>query len=200
MATCSIAQFAKSHGASKQAASKWKSRGVLVFSGDQVNVEASNKRMRDAGLGNYRQASTPALAVDDRDNLVVGRRQPVVTDDDDSEFDPVSLDDFLGELNRGTFRSQVDAQKIKENALAARQLLSLRKDAGELIEIEQASIQFFELARQQRDAWLTWPTRIGPMLAADLGVDTARTIEALTNYVQEQLEAIGEPEPDFETQ
>ena len=156
--------------------------------------------MRDAGLGNYRQASTPALAVDDRDNLVVGRRQPVVTDDDDSEFDPVSLDDFLGELNRGTFRSQVDAQKIKENALAARQLLSLRKDAGELIEIEQASVQFFELARQQRDAWLTWPTRIGPMLAADLGVDTARTIEALTNYVQEQLEAIGEPEPDFEAQ
>ncbi|HZU64985.1 MAG TPA: hypothetical protein VFF98_14965, partial [Novosphingobium sp.] len=96
-----------------------------------------------------------------------------------------------------SFRSHVDAQKIKENALAARQLLTLRREAGELIEIERAETVYFDLARQQRDAWITWPTRVGPMIAADLGVDTARVIEVLTVHVQEQLEAIGEPEPDF---
>jgi hypothetical protein len=64
MATCSLAQYAKMHGASKQAASKWKSRGVLVFSGDLVDIDASDSRMRGAGLGNFRQASTDPVPVD----------------------------------------------------------------------------------------------------------------------------------------
>jgi hypothetical protein len=76
-------------------------------------------------------------------------------------------------------------------------LLNLRKDAGELIEIERAGEVWFELTRQQRDTWITWPVKIGPLLAAELGVETARVVEALTNHVQEQLEAIGAPEPDY---
>jgi hypothetical protein len=206
MTTCSLTQFAAQHRASKQAATKWKTRGVLVFSGDLVDVEASDRRMRDAGLGRFRQESTDATPVDaqrgsvDTRDRPVDRRPPRVdapaaieTGDDD----PVGVDDFLADLALGRFRPQVDAQKIKENALAARQLLNLRRDSGELIEIERASTLFFELARQQRDAWLTWPTRIGPMVAADLGVDTAKVVETLTAHVQEQLEAIGEPGPDF---
>jgi hypothetical protein len=58
MATCSLAKYAERHGASKQAATKWKSRGVLVFSGDLVDVAKSDRRMRDAGLGNFKQGST----------------------------------------------------------------------------------------------------------------------------------------------
>jgi len=199
MTTCSLAQFAAQHGASKQAATKWKTRGVLAFSGDLVEVEASDRRMRDAGLGRFRNRSTEEPPVDtarqpvDRRRSRVDARAAIETGDDD----PVGVDDFLADLALGRFRTQVDAQKIKENALAARQLLNLRRDSGELIEIERASTLFFELARQQRDAWLTWPTRIGPMVAADLGVDTAKVVETLTAHVQEQLEAIGEPEPDF---
>jgi len=170
-----------------------------VFSGDLVEVEGSDRRMRDAGLGRFRNGSTEAASVDtsrqrvDRRRLPVDPRAAIETGDED----PVGVDDFLADLALGRFRTQVDAQKIKENALAARQLLNLRRDSGELIEIERASTLFFELTRQQRDAWLTWPTRIGPMVAADLGVDTAKVVETLTTYVQEQLEAIGEPEPDL---
>ncbi|WCT78657.1 hypothetical protein [Novosphingobium humi] len=202
MTTASLAQYAKIHGASKQAASKWKSRGVLVFSGELVNVEKSDQRMRDAGLGNFKRGSTDAPPVD-------RRRQPVDADGEEvdpdgnpvdgvgDQYDPSQIDDFLGDLEQGRYTSQVNAQRIKENALAARQLLSLRRDAGELIEIERAGKVFFKLARQQRDSWITWPVKIGPLLAADLGVETARVVEALNVYVQEQLEALGEPEPDF---
>ncbi|MBN9143743.1 MULTISPECIES: hypothetical protein [unclassified Novosphingobium] len=202
MTTCSLAQYAKAHGASKQAASKWKSRGVLVFSGDLVDVEKSDRRMRDAGLGNFKRPSTDAVPVD-------RRRQPVdpspdavdpdgnAVDGYGDQYDPSQIDDFLGDLEQGRYTSQVNAQRIKENALAARQLLSLRRDAGELIEIERAGKVFFKLARQQRDSWITWPVKIGPLLAADLGIETARVVEALNVYVQEQLEALGEPEPDF---
>jgi hypothetical protein len=68
MATCSLAKYAERHGASKQAATKWKSRGVLVFSGDLVDVAKSDRRMRDAGLGNFKQGSTIPSAVDPKVN------------------------------------------------------------------------------------------------------------------------------------
>jgi hypothetical protein len=205
MTLCSLAQYAKLHGASKQAASKWKSRGVLVFSGDQVDVEKSDKRMRGAGLGSFKfSAPDPSP--------VITKRQPVdrpgpirakastdvdAPEPDDGEIDIEEVDDFLGNIDRGLFTTQTNAARIKENALAARQLLSLRRDAGELIEIERAGQLFFDLARQQRDSWITWPVRIGPLLAADLGLETAPVVEALTAYVQEQLETLGEPQPDF---
>lgn len=202
MTTVSLAQYAKIHGASKQAASKWKSRGVLVFSGDLVNVEKSDRRMRDAGLGNFKRGSTDTRPVDRRRQPVDARMDEVdpegnAVDGFGDQYDPSQIDDFLGDLEQGKYTSQVNAQRIKENALAARQLLSLRRDAGELIEIERAGKVYFKLARQQRDSWITWPVKIGPLLAADLGVETARVVEALNVYVQEQLEALGEPEPDF---
>jgi hypothetical protein len=210
MATCSLAQFAERHGASKQAATKWKSRGVLVFSGDQVDIEKSDRRMRGAGLGRFKQASTAQVPVDpkvnqvDRKRAKVSRRIAPVDDDDQEEaeddLDGELIGDFLGDIDRGRYTTQSNAQRIKENALAARQLLNLRKDAGELIEIERAGEIWFELSRQQRDSWITWPVKIGPLLAAELGVETTRLVEALTNHVQEQLEAIGGPEPDYTEQ
>lgn len=172
-----------------------------MFSGDLVDVEASDRRMRDAGLGLHRGASTSAPQVDhfryavDPEPRSVDRHPPEVDADD---IGPAGVDEFLAALNRGEYHSQVDAQKIKENVLAARHLMSLRKEAGELIEVERASLQFFKLARQARDAWMTWPTRIGPLLAADLGVEVSGLVEALNRYVQEQLERIGEKEPDFD--
>lgn len=172
-----------------------------MFRGDQVDVEASDRRMRDAGLGLYRSQSTSPAAVDHFRYAVDPTQQPVDRGSapvDADEIGPSSVDDFLAALNRGEYHSQVDAQKIKENILAARHLMSLRKEAGELIEVERASLQFFQLARQARDAWMTWPTRIGPMLAADLGVETPALVEALNRYVQEQLERIGEKEPNFD--
>jgi len=196
MATCSIAAFAKRHGVSKQAATKWKTRGVLVFSGDLVEVEKSDRRMRDAGLGLYKQGSTAPTPVDAKPIPVDAK--PIPVDAPDFETDALGgVEEFLADLNSGNYLSQVDAQRIKENVLAARHLMSLRKEAGELVDVERAGKQFFKLARDARDAWITWPARIGPMLAADLQVDIAVVVEALNRYVQEQLERIGEKEPDF---
>jgi hypothetical protein len=213
MALCSLAQYAKLHGASKQAASKWKTRGVLVFSGGQVDVEKSDKAMRGAGLGNFKPQSTEPLTiaqlVDPKRKSVDGRsrkvdqRKPAVdpasklAEAEGEDINHEEVDDFLSDIDRGLFTTQVNADRIKANALAARQLLSLRRDAGELIEIERAGQIFFDLTRAERDSWITWPVRIGPLLAADLGLETATVVEALTNYVQEQLETLGQPEPDF---
>lgn len=204
MTICSLTAYAKRHGVSKQAATKWKTRGVLVFSGDLVDEKASDRRMRDAGLGLYKRPSTTVPEVDRRPPKVdtkpsgVDRTAAPAPALEDGEIDPGGIEQFLADLNIGKYRSQVDAQKIKENVLAARHLMSLQKEAGELIEVERASTQFFKLARDARDAWITWPARIGPLLAADLKADTPTVVEALNRYVQEQLERIGAAEPDFD--
>lgn len=109
-------------------------------------------------------------------------------------------DDFLAGVLRGEFATTMLAEQIKENGLAAKHLIAARVSAGQLVEVERAEAILFEQARAARDAWLGFPTRIGPLLAADLDVDTDRVVEALTIHVQQQLEQLGEPEADFAAQ
>jgi hypothetical protein len=106
-------------------------------------------------------------------------------------------DDFLTDVLAGRYRSTGGAEQIKENALAAKHLLAVRKEAGNLVEVDRAEAIFFEAARSERDAWISFPTRIGAMLAADLDVDTDKVVEALTVHVQQQLEQLGEAEANF---
>ncbi|WP_260927389.1 hypothetical protein [Novosphingobium sp. 9] len=106
-------------------------------------------------------------------------------------------DSFLIDVLAGRFRDTGDAEQIKENALAAKHLIAARKDAGDLVEVARAETIFFEAARSWRDIWLGFPTRVGPMLAADLDLETDKVVEALTVYVQKELEQLGTPEGNF---
>jgi hypothetical protein len=48
-----------------------------------------------------------------------------------------------------------------------------------------------------RDAWLTWPARIGPQLAADLGVEPGVLIIALQDLVRAHLEELASERCEF---
>lgn len=109
----------------------------------------------------------------------------------------LSDEDFIAEILAGRFRSTFAAERIKENALAAKHLLFARKEAGDVVDIEVAEAVLFEQARQFRDAWMNWPVRIGPLLAAEIGVAADPVVEALTKHVQQQLDDLGEPDADF---
>ncbi|MHB9022315.1 MAG: hypothetical protein ACYC3A_10865 [Halothiobacillus sp.] len=52
--------------------------------------------------------------------------------------------------------------------------------------------QLFDEFRALRDSWLNWPSRVGAMMAADLGMEPEPVIEVLTNYVYKHLDEIGE--------
>ena len=104
---------------------------------------------------------------------------------------------FLDNVLAGQYADTMMAERVKENALAAKHLLAARRDAGHLVEIEQAEDVLFEIQRAQRDAWMNFPTRVGPVLAAELGMDADKVVEALTVHVHQQLDDLGEPEADF---
>lgn len=109
-------------------------------------------------------------------------------------------EDFLNKVLDNEFAETGTAERIKENALAAKHLLAARRAAGHLVEMETAKNVLFETQRSQRDAWVNFPTRIGPLLAAELELEPDKVVEALTVYVHQQLDDLGDPEADFRGQ
>ncbi|MCF6763826.1 hypothetical protein [Pseudomonas fragi] len=91
-----------------------------------------------------------------------------------------------------------EALRRKENYLALLRQLEYEKKSGSLVELEIAEKILFEQARASRDAWLNWPTRVGPLLAADLGLEADRVVGALTEYVHKHISQLGEPEIEVE--
>jgi hypothetical protein len=205
MELVSLSAYAASHGASKQAAAKWKARGALVFSGKLVDVAASDDRMRGAGLGRFkvsRTGSTTATTEPTTDNRVVVDPVAAVLVDPVvapglGGFDDEALDRFAEDLLAGRFASLVDAARVKENALALKHLVAARQAAGAVVDLEIAEKVLFEASRSQRDAWSGWPSQIAPLLAADLDIEPDKVLEALTGYVQEHLEQLGDARADF---
>ena len=48
------ADFARLHGVSRKTVTAWKHQGRIVMRGANVDVQASEARLRDAGLGRFR--------------------------------------------------------------------------------------------------------------------------------------------------
>lgn len=81
---------------------------------------------------------------------------------------------------------------------AQREAMELEEKRGNLVSKALAIRQVFGFARRTRDAWLNWPGRIAPGLAAELGVDQHVLTAALERHVRDHLtDLAGQPAPDF---
>lgn len=211
MALVKQSDYAAHHGVSRKSVTKWKQDGHLVFQGDLVDVEASDERMRRAGLGRFKvtDGAVTQPAVAPKGNKQGNKPSPAAKGNSPakppaasaaSEIDGETIEEFLRAILEGRFKSKADAAAMKENALAATHLLEVREKEGSLIPLDRAEAVFFELARANRDAWMNWPTDIGPRLAADLGLSADTVTEALTRYAHDHLASLGDPDPDFAAQ
>lgn len=89
------------------------------------------------------------------------------------------------------------AQALKETYLARLRQLEFEAKSGALIDKEMAKQTFFDVAREQRDAWHGWPSRVAVLMAAELGVEPPTLVEVLSRYVHQHLAELGEPQPGF---
>lgn len=90
--------------------------------------------------------------------------------------------------------SYADALRIKENYLALLRQLEYSIKSGAVIDLATAEQATFELFRSARDAWLNWPARVAPLVAADLDCDDVdRVAVVLASHVHDQLASLGEP-------
>lgn len=106
----------------------------------------------------------------------------------------------------GALLSYPEAQRLKENNLARKEGYQalLRKLEHEvkserLVDGEAASAEVFNIARIERDAWVNWPSRIAPLLAAEFGIDSVAFTVALERHVREHLAERAEPRLRFKS-
>lgn len=191
------AKFAELHQVSRKTVTIWKAAGYLVLVNGLVDVDASDDRLRGAKLGRYRGGPGPAVEGNASDSPArpAATKRPV--SDDPPPAPTQTLSEFIDNLLAGNFATVAEAEQIKANALAATRVQEWKERSGALIDIRAAEGAFFDLARSLRDAWLNWPARVGPVLAAEIGAEPDKVVEALTQHVQHHLDQLGEPEIDL---
>lgn len=204
MALVSMSAFGEMHGASKQAVSKWKARGALKIVDGKIDVEASDRLMLHHGLGRFAEASTRPSTVNRQPSTQTpastGLAQEIsdmAADVGDQFANLPGLQRFVAVIASGGYSNAVEAETVKQNALALKHLLDARVKANELCDIADAETALFEAARAARDVWMGFPDRIGPLMAAELGIEPEKLVEALTVHVHQQLADMGEPENPF---
>jgi len=194
----SIREFARLDGCSDKLVRKAIAEGKLTLTADK-KLDAAlagsgwrrTNRRADQGADPAKK-SAPKVRTSKRS-------APDADNADPDALDPAELDDedFIAAVLEGRFVSTGRAEQIKENGLAAKNLLAARKEAGDVIDIEVAQAVLFEQARSFRDAWQNWPSRVAPLIAAKLNVAVEPVLEALNEHVHQQLDDLGEPEADF---
>lgn len=85
---------------------------------------------------------------------------------------------------------------MKEVYLALLNSLEFEKASGSVIDLQLARTTLFECARGARDAWLNWPAKYSPLIAASLGVDSDKVLPLLEEFVHKQVAALGLPDPE----
>lgn len=181
------AGYAKLHNVSRKTVTQWKSRGWLVFDGDLIDVVASNDRLK-----RYRSAGV--TSVTGTVTQEVTGNTPKEIEDGESAAEAATRIISIS----GADMDMDEAKRVKENYLALLNQLDYEQKSKALIPIVDAQNVLFSEFRAQRDAWLNWPLRIGPMMAADLDLPSDKIVEVLTKYVHEHISALGDPESNFE--
>ena len=97
----------------------------------------------------------------------------------------------------------LQAKTANEVLKAQERRIRLQKLKGELIDRARSETLMFRLAREERDAWVTWPARVAALMAAELTaalgdgseVEAALMQKVLEAHVRAQLDSLAEIRP-----
>jgi len=97
----------------------------------------------------------------------------------------------------------LQARTANEVLKAQERRIRLQKLKGELVDRARVEALTFRLAREERDAWVTWPARVAALMASDLTgqlgdgvtVEPALMQKVLETHVRAQLDSLAEIRP-----
>jgi len=172
-------EYSAHAGLSRGAVQKAKKYGRLVLYPDgSINAAASDKK--------YQLTTNPLKAVAKvaGETVAAGPAAPT------GSSDPAAY---------------LKARTANEVIKAQRNQMLLARQRGELVERARAEALFFKLARQERDAWVTFPSRVAALVAAEIAaaieketgtkvvIDPGVAQRILEDHVRSQLETLAEP-------
>ena len=175
-------QYAAHVGLSRGAIRKAKESGRLVLHQDgSINAPESDVRR--------------ASATDPSKSRETPREMKAVPGAAISAVSETLREQGMAAADDGT--TFLQAKTANEVLKAQERQLRLRQMKGELVDRARATALVFRLAREERDAWQSWPARVAALMAAELGVDAAAMQLSLERYVREHLEELAEIKPKF---
>lgn len=83
----------------------------------------------------------------------------------------------------------LQAKTANEVLKAQERRIRLQKLKGDLVEKARAEALMFRLAREERDAWVTWPARVAALMASELVATLGDGITVEAALMQKVLEA-----------
>jgi len=89
------------------------------------------------------------------------------------------------------------ARTAHEVAKAQKARIQVDRLKEEVVDRARATALVFKLARQERDAWITWPARVAGQMAAEIGIDPHVMQTLLEAHVHAHLEELAAIEPNF---
>lgn len=192
-------QYAAHVGMSRGAIQKAKETGRLVQHADgSIDAIASDVR-RAAMTDPAKQRGSKAAAAPATPKL-----KPV-PDTALSAVGETLRDEGLPTPVSGGGTTFLQARTANEVLKAQERKLKLAQLKGELIDRNRAVGLVFRLAREERDAWVTWPARAAALMASELGVmiadhgalEPAMMQKVLEAHVRVQLESLAEVRIDL---
>ena len=189
-------EYAAHAGLSRGAIQKAKTSGRLVLHADgSIDAAASDARRAAATDPSKSRAAPNAAAPKERLKPVPETAVSAVGD--------TLREHGLAAPAPGGGMTFLQAKTANEVLKAQERKIRLAKLKGELVERDRAVALVFRLARQERDAWVTWPARVAALMAADLSaamsgeaqvtVGTGAMQQILEHHVRAHLAELAEP-------
>ncbi|MCA8026491.1 hypothetical protein [Burkholderia cepacia] len=155
-------EFAALHGVSRKTVTKWKERGWLVFAGDEVNVEESNKLLK-----RYRRDGAPAVTQDVTQEAKGNKRKTVtqaaseVTLGAGESAEAAAERILTGAVELLSFD---EARRFKENYLGLMAQLEYDRDSGLVVDVSEVAKTVGAEYAKVRTRLLSIPAEQAPRL------------------------------------
>jgi phage terminase Nu1 subunit (DNA packaging protein) len=155
-------EFAALHSVSRKTVTKWKERGWLVFDGDEVNVDESNKLIK-----RYRRDGTPAVTQTVTQEPKGNKRKTVtqaaaeVTLGAHESADEAAERILMGNVQLLDFD---EARCFKENYLGLKAQLEYDRDSGLVVDVTEVAKAVGAEYAKVRTRLLSIPAEQAPRL------------------------------------
>ena len=188
--------YAARVGLSRGAVQKAKEAGRLVLHADgSIDAEASDKRRAETtDPSKTRKAPQP------KDQKMKPVPEAAV-----ASVGETLREEGLPSPGVGGGTTFLQAKTANEVMKAQERRLRLQKLKGDLVDRSRADTLMFRLARDERDAWVTWPARVAALVAADLSascseaagqqitVEPATMQKVLEKHIRVHLDELAQP-------
>jgi hypothetical protein len=176
-------QYAARVGLSRGAIQKAKEAGRLVMLPDgSIDAEASDTRR--AAMTDPSKSRAPP-----KPPAVAKARLKPVPEAAVSAVGETLREEGLPPPVTGGGTTFLQAKTANEVLKAQERRLRLQKLKGELVDRARAETLMFRLAREERDAWVTWPARVAALMASELTAAVGGEITVEAALMQKVLEA-----------